>query len=162
MASCSSSVHLIGPCSHKPKSLFWRRQFSRESTQRLADQAVLAAARLGNRKHRRLMWLRCDQAWPWQITGLCKYCVRLLSQRGSPAHPRPRSTLWEAEPSPIGAEHLVLSLSSLPNLFPDSVSFLRMLHTRKSHWSDWFSVLGKGWNIISLWKMFLLYLQVQR
>ena len=114
---------LLFPCSHKPKSLFWRRQFSRDSTQRLADQAVFTAARLGNRKHHRLMCLRCDQAWPWQITGLCKYCVRLLSQRGSLLTPDPGAPSGKWSRAQMG-QHIWSPLSahrpdvSQPQLLP--------------------------------------------
>lgn len=161
MASCSFSLHLISPLSPKPKSLFWKRWFSRDSTQRLTGQILFTAARLRNHKHCRTMWLRCDQAWPWQITGFCKYCVRLLSQQGSLLTPDPGPPCGKWSQAQRGR-----TSGSLPQLtaqtFP-SLSFLpEDLLARISCWSDWVSALGKGWNIIPLRKMFLLYLQIRR
>lgn len=51
----ASLVHLISPHGHIAKTLFWRRQFSRGSTQRYMGQIVFTTARLGDNKHRRPM-----------------------------------------------------------------------------------------------------------
>lgn len=128
------------------------------STQRLGTKLCSLLLVWESRKHHRLMCLRCDQAWPWQITGLCKYCVR-LSHSGSPCSPQTQLHPLGSGAEPKRGSTSGPSLSSCPD-FPASVA--SQGPSTPGNPTEWLVlVLGKGWNIISLWKMFLLYLQVQ-